>query len=84
VTDYELKLANALSEEIREMELFLRAAERVWTGKIVKETTKYILKSHPYGALKEREFELDTDLKNKVLELLRDELLEKKYQLKNI
>jgi hypothetical protein len=62
-----LKRANELSKEIAELDSFIRKAESVWTGKLIKRETKYIFKSSAYGAINSAELELNTTLKNKIL-----------------
>lgn len=80
----DLRRANAIQREIKRIEGFLFYAERVWTGKIIKMDTKYIFKSNAYGALKSKELELNTELKDKMLEVLREYLRELKAELDKI
>lgn len=84
MTDAELEKAVRLRDEIRHLESFISSAERVWTGKVIKRTSKYIIKSNPYGALDEAVYVLDTRMKNKVLDVLRNELSDLKTQLSEI
>jgi len=84
MTDKDLIKANRLKEEIRELESFIWSAEKVWTGKIIKRDTKYIFKSSSYGAIDSKEFNMNTKIKNKVLEVLREYLKDLKQQLENI
>ena len=84
MTDKDLIKANRLKEEIRELESFIWSAEKVWTGKIIKRDTKYIFKSSSYGAIDSEEFNMNTKIKNKVLEVLREHLKDLKQQLENI
>jgi hypothetical protein len=79
-----LSRANKLFKEIRQLEFFIRAAEKVWTGKLIKRTSKFIFKSTEYGAVSSEEFSMDTPLKNKVLDVLRDHLDELKAELENL
>ncbi|QJI52428.1 hypothetical protein [Psychrobacillus phage Perkons] len=81
MTETELEKAIKLKQEIKELDDFLFVAERVWTGKIIKKTSSYILQSVPYGAFKEAEYLMNTKMKNKVLDVLRSELSELKDQL---
>jgi hypothetical protein len=80
----ELSRANSLFKEIRELERFISSAEKVWTGRLIKKTSKHIFRSNAYGAISEAEFHLNTDLKNKVLDVLRDHLDELKSELENL
>ncbi|MNM39319.1 hypothetical protein D3C81_500920 [compost metagenome] len=79
-----LKKANEIDKEIKRLEDFLFNAERVWTGKLVKRTSKYIIKSNPDWMYKEAEYELDTETKNKMLDVLRDKLSNLQKQLTEI
>lgn len=69
-----LKEANKINEEIKELEDFIFSAE---TGKI---DLKKIITSG-YGAFNRKEFEMNTDIKNKVLNVLYDYLKELKTKL---
>lgn len=81
MTDKQLSRANKIKKEIKRIEDFMFYAERVWTGKIIKETSRYIFKSSGYGALNSAEYELDTETKNEVLEVLRNKLKRLKNEL---
>lgn len=76
-----LQRAKKLEQEIKELESFINTASMVWTGKIVKKECKYIFKSNPYGYFESKEYEMDTDIKNKVLDVLRDHLKELEHEL---
>ena len=84
MTDEELIKANVLKGEIRELELFILSAEKVWTGKIIKKESKYIFRSSAYGFYEAKEFELKGPIKNKVLDVLRIHLKELKKELESI
>lgn len=84
MTNEELKRANYLKEKIQELDNFIWTAERVWTGKIIKKSEQYIFKANSYGGLAEAEYNLNTKMKNKVLDLLREHLKEMKEELTNI
>lgn len=75
---------NEIKEEIDRLERFISVAEKVWAGKIIKEKTRYILKSSAYGYFEESSFKLNTKLKNKVLDVLRAELAELKLELEKL
>lgn len=76
-----LQRAKKLEQEIKELESFINTASMVWTGKIVKKECKYIFKSSQYGFIDAKEYEMDTDIKNKVLDVLRDHLKELEHEL---
>lgn len=84
ITDQELARANEIKKSIRELEKFLMYAEKVWTGKIVKKTSHFIIKSSAYGTFNEAEYSMNTEIKNKVLDVLKEELLDLKKQLKSM
>ena len=81
MTDKELTQANKIKKEIRELDLFIYSAEHVWTGKIIKKDTMYIFKANAYGALSSAEYNMGTEMKDKVLNVLRERLQELKGQL---
>jgi len=80
----DLILANIINKDIRALDLFISNAEKVWKGKLTKQTSKYIFKSVPYGVFDEAEDYMDTETKDKVLNLLREKLEGLKSQLNNI
>lgn len=84
MTPEELKEANLLADEIKELEQFISRAEKVWTGKIIKRISKFIFRTNGYGALSSEEYQMDTEMKNRVLDVLRDRLTELKKQLHNL
>lgn len=75
-----LKIANKLNEEIKELDDFIFTAEKTWTGKI---NLKQII-SNSYGELNQKEFNMDTKIKNKVLTVLREYLVDLKKELESI
>ncbi|MNM10435.1 hypothetical protein D3C81_205610 [compost metagenome] len=81
MTDEELKAANSLAKEIKELDLFIWQAEKAWSGKIIKRKSSFIFRSDGYGALTSAEYQMDTEMKNRVLDVLRDRLTELKEQL---
>jgi len=84
MTNDELEEANKIKKEIKELEFFIWKAEHVWTGKIIKKDTKYIFKANAYGGLESAEYNMNTEMKDKVLDVLRDRLKELKMKLENI
>ena len=84
MTDKDLEKANSLKKEIEELDCFIRRAEMRWTGKIIKKDTKYIFKSNAYGGMESVEYNLNTEMKDKVLDVLRDHLQDLKNQLEEI
>jgi hypothetical protein len=84
MTDKDLEKANNLKKEIGELDCFIRRAEMRWTGKIIKKDTKYIFKCNSCGGLESVEYNLNTEMKDKILDVLRDHLADLKNQLKEI
>jgi hypothetical protein len=80
----DISRANSLYEEIRELDMFIGSAEKVWTGRLIKKTSKHIFRSNAYGSISEAEYHMDTTVKNKVLDVLRDHLDELKTELENL
>lgn len=83
MTDEDLEKANELREQIRELSLFLLTARKVWTGKmvIIKPRPRLCFVTNAYGVFRSEEFELNNKLKNKVVEVLENELVELKNEL---
>lgn len=84
MNEIELGKANKLQKEIHELESFIRSAEQVWTGKLVKRTYKYIFRSSAYGIYNEKDYFMNTEIKNKVLDVLREHLTELKRKLEEL
>ncbi|SCG82720.1 hypothetical protein DW1_1147 [Proteiniborus sp. DW1] len=84
MTKAELLKANEIRSEIDKLEDFIWQAEKTWTGKIIKQTSRYIFKSNAYGTMESAEYELDNKMKNKVLDLLRERLKELYSELERI
>ena len=80
----DLKRANELAKEIRELERFIHVASSVWTGKLLSREVKLIFKTTAYGIFDSEEYEMDTDIKNKVLGVLRNYLAELKEELRQL
>jgi hypothetical protein len=84
MTDKELEKANYLKKKIKELDSFIWHAEKVWTGKIVKQTEKYIFRANGYGCFDDSEYSLSTEMKDRLLDVLREHLKEMKTELDNI
>lgn len=84
LTNEELARANKLKKEIYDLDIFIALASMAWEGKIVRREQKYLFKTIPYGVVDESAFKLDGDIKNKVLDVLRDYLSEIKEELGRI
>jgi|UPI0006B453D1 hypothetical protein len=84
MTEEELIKANELQKEIQKLEWFIRKARKVWTGKIIKRTSKFIFKSDSYGMFEEEEYEMNTEVKNKVLNVLVEHLKDLRKQLESL
>ena len=80
----DLNKANEIKKEIDELEHLIWSAEKVWTGKIIKRDIKYIFKSNAYGMIEEQEYRMNTNIKNKVLDVLREHLNNLYKQLEDI
>lgn len=64
--------ANELKKEIDELDSFINTASKVWTGKLtIKEKIMRFI-SNSYGCYSEKEFKMNTTIKNKVLDVLID------------
>ena len=71
MSDQELREANEIQRQIRQLENFLSYGEKVWTGELIKRVPVITVKSNSYGIYGEAVYELDTETKNEVLEFLR-------------
>lgn len=76
--------ANALAAEICDLEQFIHTSEKVWAGKLIHQKHSFIFQSCSYGILKPIEYPLDNEMKNKVLNILKEHLTELKLELENI
>lgn len=65
MTEEQLYKANKINQEIKRINDFLFYAERTWTGKVV---------SNAYGMFESKSYEMDTETKNQVLDVLRNKL----------
>lgn len=81
MTDTELREANEIKKEIDELNSFIFSAERVWEGKIIKRESKFIFKSIGYGVIDSAKYEMNTEMKNRMLDLLRERLVELENRL---
>lgn len=77
-----LKRANKLKYEISKLDNFIHNAENSWTGSIIKKERTYIFKCD--GPTNDKEYKLDYETKNKVLEVLKIHLKELKKQLEEL
>lgn len=91
MTREELKRANIISKEIEKLEDFIYKASMVWTGKVTannyietKHLGKFLFKSNSYGTVEMAEYELDNEMKNKVLQVLKDRVTELYTELEEI
>lgn len=84
MTDEELIEANEIKEKIRKLNEFIFYGERTWTGQLIKRIPLITVKSNAYGALGSATYDLDTETKNEILELLRGKLLNLENQLKEM
>lgn len=84
MTSTDLERANEINKEIRELESFIFTASRVWEGKLIRQEQRYIFKTISYGAFSSEEYFMNTDIKNKVLDVLRNHLEELKEELRQL
>lgn len=84
MTSTDLKRANEINKEIRELESFIYTASKVWTGKLISRETKVIFKTTAFGVFDSEEYQMNTDIKNKVLDVLRNHLEELKEELRQL
>ena len=80
----DLILANKIQDEIDELDSFIRHAEQVWAGKLIQRTPIITFKSKAYGVIDSCEYELNTKMKNRVLDVLREHLESLKKKLTEI
>ena len=84
MTNEGLIRANEIKKELRELDYFIWSAEHVWEGKIIKQDTKYIFKSISYGVINSVEYKLNTSMKDKMLNILREHQEKLRVELSNI
>ena len=79
-----LKRANDLDEQIRKLDYFIFYANRAWTGKLTikDKIVKFITDS--YGATQSKEFNMNTEIKDRVLKVLQDYKNELEEEFKGI
>lgn len=81
MTDYQITRGNKLRSEIREIEAYLLIAERMWQGKLITKTSTHFMQTIPYGAISTQEIKLNNKIKNKMLDVLREEVKELRAEL---
>ncbi len=59
---------NELANEIHELDIFIHVAGCVWTGKV---TLKKLV-SNAFGFFRSEEFNMNTEIKSRVLKVLKD------------
>ena len=72
--------ANKIQDEIHSLSDFIRTASMVWTGKL---NLKKIISS-AYGYVSSKEYNMNTEIKNRVLMVLEDYEKELKERLGSI
>lgn len=81
--DYEsLKKANELKKQITEFEDFIEGCKKVWQGKLVQEKKFFRFKRVPYGVFEEKSIVIESRIRNKMLDVLQEEIeiLEKEFE----
>lgn len=80
----QLAKANELHKEIKELDSFINTASKVWTGKLKRKGSIFKFISNSYGVIASEEFEMNTEIKNRVLDVLREYKAELEEEFKNI
>ncbi len=80
----QLQRAKEIQEELKELENFIFSASRVWKGTLIERITGIIFKSNGYGYFEPKEYHLNTDMKNRVLKILEDRVIELKNEMENL
>jgi hypothetical protein len=80
----QLQRAKKLEEELIELERFMFTASRVRKGTLIKRFTDFIFKSNGYGYFEPKEYLLDNEMKNRVLKILEDRIIELKNEMENL
>lgn len=75
----DLKKINELDNEIKELDDFLFVAKKVWKGRVTLQ--KVISKA--YGFFGPTEFNMNTEIKNRVLKVLEDYKQELEIKIEN-
>ena len=79
-----LERANELEKEIKELDYFLWRASRTPAGKLtIKDRIMKVI-SKSYGIVKEEEFNLNTTIKSRVLDVLEQYKQELEEEFKNL
>lgn len=66
MTEQQLKRANELKKEIKELEWFTDRVSKSWRGKVKRIRERIIFSNVPYGVIEEKELECNTKLKNRI------------------
>ncbi len=61
-----------IQSKIEHLDVFIFNAERLWTAKLQLRKPKMIFASNSYGEIKGKELELDNELKNEVLKVIKN------------
>lgn len=80
----QLAKANELHKEIKELDSFINTASKVWTGKLESKGGIFKFISNSYGFIASEEFEMNTEIKNRVLDVLREYKSELEEEFKDI
>ena len=80
----DLYKATEIVREIKNLNDFIRVASSVWTGKLtIRKRILYFISS-AYGIYNEEELEMNTRLKNKVLNLVKEYKMELENEFETI
>ncbi len=72
MTKEQLDKGIVIQSKIEHLNCFIHNAETLWTAKVKIRKPKMIFKTNSYGAISGMELELDNELKNEVLKVIKD------------
>lgn len=84
LTEEEFLKASMIKKEIDDLEYFIKRSKKTRGIGIIKRDIRYILKSLPYGILGEKNIEINSELKEKIIDTLEQHLKGLKEELKQI
>lgn len=70
MTKEQIKKANELSTEIKELDCFIHSLGCCWKGEIEVSKRKWLLSNVPYGVFGKRTLECNSTLKNRIHDVL--------------
>lgn len=79
-----LKRANQLNEEIRNLDSFIHTADRCWLGELKVYRKRLFFSTVPYGAFGEKTIECNTKLKNRIRDVIYEYQQELEVELESL